>query len=65
MNYRNITSVEQLQQQFGVVLENKKEDANIINEKKGDGKADEDVKQTAFFDKNLEVYYADMMQLMK
>lgn len=60
MNYRNITSVEQLQQQFGVVLENKKEDANIINEKKGDGKADEDVKQTAFFDKNLEVYYADM-----
>ena len=60
MNYRNITSVEQLQQQFGVVLENKKEDANIINEKKGDGKADEDVKQTAFFDKNLEVHYADM-----
>lgn len=60
MNYRNITSVAQLEQQFGIVLENKTSDTNIISEKKGDGKADEDVKQTAFFKDNLEVRYADM-----
>ena len=59
MNYRNIESVEQLQNAFGIISESA-DDNTPVNEKKGDGKADEDVKQTAFFKEKLEVKYADM-----
>lgn len=60
MNYRNIESVEQLQKAFGIMTESADDNTTIITEKKGDGKADEDVKQTAFFKEKLEVKYADM-----
>lgn len=60
MNYRNIESVEQLQNAFGIISESADDNTNVITEKKGDGKADEDVKQTAFFKEKLEVKYADM-----
>lgn len=60
MNYRSIHSVEQLKSEFKDVFENKTNNDNIITEKKGDGKADEDVKQTSFFEDDIEVNYADM-----
>jgi RimK family alpha-L-glutamate ligase len=57
MNYRNIESVEQLYEMFDI----KKE--NMITEKKGDGKADENVKQTTFLKDKLEVKYADLKEV--
>lgn len=57
MNYRNIESVEQLYEMFDI----KKE--NMITEKKGDGKADENVKQTTFLKDKLEVQYADLKEV--
>ena len=57
MNYRNIESVEQLYEMFNI----KKE--NMITEKKGDGKADENVKQTTFLKDKLEVNYADLKEV--
>jgi RimK family alpha-L-glutamate ligase len=57
MNYRNIESVEQLYEMFNI----KKE--NMITEKKGDGKADENVKQTTFLKDKLEVKYADLKEV--
>ena len=57
MNYRNIESVEQLYEMFNI----KKE--NMITEKKGDGKADENVKQTTFLKDKLEVQYADLKEV--
>jgi RimK family alpha-L-glutamate ligase len=57
MNYRNIESVEQLYEMFDI----KKE--NMITEKKGDGKADENVKQTTFLKDKLEVNYADLKEV--
>lgn len=57
MNYRNIESVEQLYEMFNI----KKE--NMITEKKGDGKADENVKQTTFLKDKIEVNYADLKEV--
>ena len=57
MNYRNIESVEQLYEMFDI----KKE--NMITEKKGDGKADENVKQTTFLKDKIEVKYADLKEV--
>lgn len=57
MNYRNIESVEQLYEMFGI------ENKNIITEKKGDGKADENIKQTTFLKEKLEVKYADLKEV--
>lgn len=57
MNYRNIESVEQLYEMFGI------ENKNIITEKKGDGKADENIKQTTFLKEKLKVEYADLKEV--
>ena len=49
-NYRNINSVEELKTIYNI-------NESIIIEKKGDGKADENVKQTTFLKEKLEVNY--------
>ena len=58
-NYRNIQSVEQLFEAYNL----NPQPSNIITEKKGDGKADEDVKQTTFLKDKLEVKYADLKEV--
>lgn len=64
MNYRNIKSVAQLREQFHLPAPNINESKNnAVVEKKGDGKADENVKQTAFFKEKLPVEYADIKKV--
>ena len=58
-NYRNIQSVEQLFEAYNLTPQQ----SNIILEKKGDGKADENVKQTTFLEDKLEVKYADLKEV--
>lgn len=58
-NYRNIQSVEHL---FEVYNLNPPK-SNLIVEKKGDGKADENVKQTTFLKDKLKVEYADLKEV--
>lgn len=57
MNYRNIQSVEHLKEVYH--LPNTINESQI-EEKKGDGKADEEVKQTTFLKDELPVEYADL-----
>lgn len=57
MNYRNIQSVEDLKAFFPSLSE------SIIDEKKGDGKANADVNQTIFYDDKLDVQYADTKEV--
>lgn len=60
MNYRNIQSVEQLRSEYHLPAPINE---SQIEEKKGDGKADENVEQTAFFKDNLPVEYADIKKI--
>ena len=60
MNYRNIQSVEQLRSEYHLPAPINE---SQIEEKKGDGKADENVKQTAFFKDKLPVEYADIKKI--
>ena len=55
-NYRNINSVEELKTIYNI-------NESIIVEKKGDGKADENVKQTTFLKDKLKVEYADLKEV--
>lgn len=55
-NYRNINSVEELKTIYNI-------NESIIIEKKGDGKADENVKQTTFLKDKLKVEYADLKEV--
>lgn len=57
MNYRDIQSVEDLKAFFPSLNESK------IDEKKGDGKANADVKQTIFYNDTLDVQYADTKEV--
>lgn len=57
MNYRDIQSVEDLKAFFPSLNESR------IDEKKGDGKADADVKQTIFYDDKLDMQYADTKEV--
>ena len=54
MNYNNINSVDELRAKFNLP---------IITEAKGDGKADENIKQTTFLKDTLEVVYADQKEV--
>lgn len=58
-NYRNIQSVEHLFEAYNL----NPSKSNMIVEKKGDGKADENVKQTTFLKDKLEVNYADLKEV--
>jgi len=58
MNYNNISSVEQLRSMYNIPTVTE----SVVEESKGDGKADEDVKQSTFLKDNLEVNYADMKE---
>lgn len=60
MSYRNIQSVEQLRSEYHLQIPINE---SQIEEKKGDGKADEDIKQTAFFKDKLPVEYADLKEV--
>ena len=60
MSYRNIQSVEQLRSEYHLPAPINE---SQIEEKKGDGKADENVKQTAFFKDKLPVEYADIKKI--
>ena len=55
-NYRNINSVEELKTVYNI-------NESIVIEKKGDGKADENVKQTTFLKDKLKVEYADLKEV--
>jgi RimK family alpha-L-glutamate ligase len=55
-NYRNINSVEELKTIYNI-------NESIVVEKKGDGKADENVKQTTFLKDKLKVEYADLKEV--
>jgi hypothetical protein len=57
-NYRNINSVEELKTIYNI-------NESIVVEKKGDGKADENVKQTTFLKDKLKVEYADLKEVSK
>lgn len=58
-NYRNIQSVEHLFEAYNL----NPPKSNLIVEKKGDGKADENVKQTTFLKDKLKVEYADLKEV--
>lgn len=55
-NYRSIHSVEELKTVYNI-------NESTIIEKKGDGKADENVKQTTFLKDKLKVEYADLKEV--
>lgn len=55
-NYRNINSVEELKTIYNI-------NESVVIEKKGDGKADENVKQTTFLKDKLKVEYADLKEV--
>lgn len=60
MNYRNIQSVEQLRSEYHLSTPLNE---SQVQEKKGDGKANADVEQTAFFKEKLPVVYADIKKI--
>lgn len=60
MNYRNIQSVEQLRSEYHLSTPLNE---SQVQEKKGDGKANADVEQTAFFKEKLPVKYADIKKI--
>lgn len=55
-NYRSIHSVEELKSVYNI-------NESAVVEKKGDGKADENVKQTTFLKDKLKVEYADLKEV--
>ena len=66
MSYRDFNSVDELCDFYHInspLRESLQESKNSINESKGDGKDDEDVKQTVFFKDKLEVQYADQKKM--
>ena len=60
MSYRNIQSVDQLRSEYNLPTNINE---SLITEKKGDGKADEDIKQTTFLKDKLPVKYADLKEV--
>lgn len=60
MSYRNIQSVEQLRSEYHLSTPINE---SQVQEKKGDGKANADVEQTAFFKEKLPVKYADTKKI--
>ena len=62
MNYRNIESVEQLREIYHLPNRTNVNESQV-QEKKGDGKANSNVEQTAFFKDKLPVEYADIKKI--
>ena len=58
-DYRNIDSVEQLQTEYGLITEAKKDDVDDSKKDK-DGKENEKIKPTLFTKDKLDVQYADL-----
>lgn len=63
-SYRDFQSVEEFLK-FYHLYEHKDNDivSNVLTEAKGDGKADEDVKRTVFYEDTLPVEYADLKKV--
>ena len=62
MNYRNIETVEQLREIYHLPTRTNVNESQV-QEKKGDGKANANVEQTAFFKDKLDVEYADIKKI--